>query len=517
MISLIFKGIWISLLGYASSYFFQFLIDDIQKTTPFFYMIVLCLAYGVIEMMKTYQEKVKTKQTLSFQKAIDEDYVFTSSMNMLKLPQTFFYQDKGYIQSQLLSLFDLTQMSIECFERLFIDGISFIIFMIGMLIINYQMALVVLVMLICISAYTYHRLKSLEEVNKRYLEASFIYQHHILELIENQFLIKRFLLHQRTRERSYDLYLDMALQKEKHGLVLNQLQSTVSFFIYFFYTIILIMGFWMFQQHFITMGQLLMFYMLVSYCIEPIIHIVTLMSQYKQMSVIYEKYKAFEYVEEKEKIKLDEKIQTITFDNVSYAYGYQMPLFEHIDLKIERHMLVRGIIGSGKSTLLKLLMGFDLNYTGDIYINQHELRMLDLSSLYRHIGYTTETPTFLHLPLYDNFLCQDEKKIIRYLKDFGQEGLIEMFHLVLDEDGSPLSLGQRQIVALIRLLCQDYDVLILDEAFSHMDTRLANKVMRYLLKNDEGKIYIVVSHQTKIVNKNMDYVIIEKGKLKNER
>ena len=54
----------------------------------------------------------------------------------------------------------------------------------------------------------------------------------------------------------------------------------------------------------------------------------------------------------------------------------------------------------------------------------------------------------------------------------------------------------------------------MDEAFSHLDTRLANKILRYLLKNDEGKIYIMVNHQTKIVNKDMECVIIEKGKIK---
>ena len=98
----------------------------------------------------------------------------------------------------------------------------------------------------------------------------------------------------------------------------------------------------------------------------------------------------------------------------------------------------------------------------------------------------------------------------KYLRAFGMKDLIEMFHLVLSEDGSPLSLGQRQVVALVRLLCQTYDVLILDEAFSHMDSTLANKIMKYLLKNDEGKIYIMVNHQTKLVNKNVGCVIMGK-------
>ena len=263
-----------------------------------------------------------------------------------------------------------------------------------------------------------------------------------------------------------------------------------------------------------TMGQLMMFYMLVSYCIQPVLNIVTLASQYKQVSLIYEKYKNFEIDEQPSLETLNQSITSIRYDDVSYAYGYQMPVLEHIDLDIHHHLWIKGATGSGKSTLLKLLMGQDNTYQGDIYMNGQELRQIDLSSLHQHIGYLNETPTFLHMTLKDNFLCPDEKKIQFYLKTFNQEQLIDMFHIVLNEDGSPLSLGQRQVVALIRMLCREWDVLIMDEAFSHLDTRLANKILRYLLKNDEGKIYIMVNHQTKIVNKDMECVIIEKGKIK---
>lgn len=87
--------------------------------------------------------------------------------------------------------------------------------------------------------------------------------------------------------------------------------------------------------------------------------------------------------------------------------------------------MVKRKTGSGKSTLLKLLLGYDYHYTGDIYINQKELRNIDNQSLYRRIGYLNDTPTFLHLSLWDNFLCDDEKKVKKYLKAFSKEELFE--------------------------------------------------------------------------------------------
>ncbi|MCD8029239.1 MAG: cysteine peptidase family C39 domain-containing protein [Erysipelotrichaceae bacterium] len=235
MTSLILKGIYISLLGYVSSYFFQVLIDRITITTPFFYMAVLSLAYCLIEIIKTKIEKTKTGEMIHLQRAIDEDDVFASSMNLLKQPYSFFYQDKGALQSQLLSLFDLSEMSSACFERLFIDGSAFIVFMIGMLILNYKMALCVIFMSILITIFTYKRLTTLQEMNRQYLEAGYVYQHHILELIENQFLNKRFRILQKQRERSYHLFLDEALLKEQQSIFVNKMQTTIQYIIYFIY------------------------------------------------------------------------------------------------------------------------------------------------------------------------------------------------------------------------------------------------------------------------------------------
>lgn len=514
MISLIWKGLWIAVIGYGSSYFFQILIDYIHLKTAFFYMVILAMAYTTLECIRTYMAQLKMKEMIHLQKAMDEDYVFQSLMNMLKQPHSFFYQDHGVIQSQLLSLFDLTEMSLECFEKFFLDGLFFVVLFVGMCLLNIWLALIVAVTFIVICVISYFRLKDFQSINKNYLEAHYLFRHHVLELIDNHSLIRYFHLFQRQRERSYHVYLDEALLKEKQALFLNQFQSLIQYLIVLCYGIVLLVGFYLFHLQHITMGQLIMFYMLVSYCIQPVLNMVALASQYKQVSLIYDKYKNFEVDLEKSKCTLDQPITSIRYDDVTYAYGYQLPVLEHIDLNIQHHLWIKGITGSGKTTLLKLLLAEDLAYQGDIYINDLELRQIDLASLYEHIGYLNETPTFLHMTLQDNFLCQDEKKIQFYLKTFGQESLNDMMHIVLSENGYPLSLGQRQVVALIRMLCRDWDVLILDEAFSHMDTRLANKILRYLMKNDEGKIYIMINHQTKIVNKNMECVIIEKGKIK---
>lgn len=513
---LIKKGLWIACIGYFSSYFFQIIVDYIQMNTAFFYVIVVCVMYGLLEIEKTYLSNKKAYYMIRLTRAFDEDYVFQSSMNMLDFPLSFFDQDKGYIQSQLLSLFDLSDMSVECFEKVFLDVVSFLVFVIGMLLINISMTVIVIFMMIIVGCYAFSRLKKLQQFHKLYLESYLRYQHHLLELIENSFLIRTFRLNKFIHKKSQQQYQESASSKQQQALFINETQTHIHYIVYAFYIVVMVYGFYMFQHQVLTMGQVMMFYMLMSYALDPLFHIVQLLSQYQYMSLIYEKYKVFQKQEKPIKDTIEDKIQKITFDNVGYSYGYQTPLFEHVDLKIDKHLLIQGSTGSGKSTLLKLLMGYDENYIGDIYMNDQNLSSIDLTSLYKHIGYMDGTPSFLHETLFDNFLCDDLDKIKYYLDIFHQTHLQEMFHIVLNEDGSPLSLGQRQVVGLIRLLCQHYDVLILDEAFCHMDQELEKRILDYLFTEYRDCLYIMVNHRTNIMYNNCDCVIIEDGKIKSK-
>ena len=81
--------------------------------------------------------------------------------------------------------------------------------------------------------------------------------------------------------------------------------------------------------------------MLVSYCIQPVLNMVTMLAQYKQVSLIFEKYKAFLLEKEVEKQWIEQPITSIVLDNVSYAYGYQLPIIEHLDLTIDHHLLIK--------------------------------------------------------------------------------------------------------------------------------------------------------------------------------
>ena len=369
----------------------------------------------------------------------------------------------------------------------------------------------VLIMHFCVIVLSYKYYHHIESVNKEYIESLYIYQHHLLERISNHRLIRQFRLHRKEEKRSFSYFDNNADSKQLQQIMTTQYEHNIHVIVYIFYTFIMLIGFYFFKQSQLTMGEILMFYMLVSYSIEPMISVVGLFVQYDKILVIYEKYKSYQEAYKK-KDKIKDKIKTITFENVSYSYGYALPIFEHLDFIIDKHTILKGESGCGKTTLLKLMIGYDEDYNGNIYLNNQELRTVDLNSLYQHMTYVEGEPTFLHTTLFDNFIYEDVNKIIELLKYFQHEELIDMFHITLSEDGFPLSLGQRQLVSFIRAILKDSEVYIFDESFSHMDSSLYQRVERYLKKIGDDKIYIMVSHRMNVTKKGWDMITIDNSK-----
>lgn len=229
MISLIWKGLWIAVIGYGSSYFFQILIDYIHLKTAFFYMAILAMAYTTLECIRTYMTQLKMKEMIHLQKAMDEDYVFQSLMNMLKQPHSFL-SGSWCDSKSIIKSFDLTEMSLECFEKFFLDGLFFVVLFVGMCLLNIWLALIVAVTFIVICVISYFRLKDFQSINKNYLEAHYLFRHHVLELIDNHSLIRYFHLFQRQRERSYHVYLDEALLKRKTSFIFKSISVFNSIF-----------------------------------------------------------------------------------------------------------------------------------------------------------------------------------------------------------------------------------------------------------------------------------------------
>ena len=154
---------------------------------------------------------------------------------------------------------------------------------------------------------------------------------------------------------------------------------------------------------------------------------------------------------------------------------------------------------------------------GQILINGKDITQINQNSLYAKMKYLDKNIVFYQETLEFNLIFDNHNKyqqMIDLLKYFHLDELIEHLQDKIDRQGSQLSSGQGELVMIIRALLCDLDVLILDEAFSHIDEQRLQLLFDYL--SSLPIILIIVSHQINIMNKEYDCVIIESGKIISE-
>lgn len=203
---------------------------------------------------------------------------------------------------------------------------------------------------------------------------------------------------------------------------------------------------------------------------------------------------------------LDSDIKTIEFNRVGFRYKEDLPdVFKEISFQLEKGDKVRveGENGSGKTTLIKLLLGLYQPTSGTITINGIDAATVNCDSLRQRIGIVSQNIFLFRGTVLDNILYgQNTKKRKDVQTLIGQLGLQDYMGRLakgldteISQDTSGVSGGQAQIIAFIRALLSEKDVIILDEPISNVDAETRKLILRILKKRDYGGILIVISHQ----------------------
>ena len=166
-------------------------------------------------------------------------------------------------------------------------------------------------------------------------------------------------------------------------------------------------------------------------------------------------------------------------------------------------MAIVGESGSGKSTLLKLLMGFYDPTEGRILIDGVDLRDFELASLRARIGLVSQEPFIFNGTMRENIALgrpgATREEVIAAARAAGLDefiaGLPERYETVIGERGANLSGGQRQRLAIARALLRKPEILIFDEATSHLDTATERAIQENLRTALAGKTVVLVAHR----------------------
>ena len=211
-------------------------------------------------------------------------------------------------------------------------------------------------------------------------------------------------------------------------------------------------------------------------------------------------------------------IETIEFKDMSFSYVENQKLIEKFNLKIKKGQKVAivGPTGAGKTTLINLLMRFYDPVSGDIYINGLSTKEFSKSSLRKNVGMVLQETWIFEGTILDNirYLKQDasEEEAIKAATKAHADIFIETLpekYVTRVSNRSGLSEGQRQMIAIARVMLLNPNLVILDEATSNIDTRSEKLITDAFDLMMKEKTSIVIAHRLSTIEK-ADVIIVMK-------
>ncbi|GFP76966.1 Vitamin B12 import ATP-binding protein BtuD [Clostridium fungisolvens] len=211
----------------------------------------------------------------------------------------------------------------------------------------------------------------------------------------------------------------------------------------------------------------------------------------------------------------------VTFEHVDFRYVEDVPLIEdmNLDVKQGHTVAIVGPTGAGKTTLVNLLMRFYEINAGKIKIDGVDINDIKRSELRKMFGMVLQDTWLYNGSIKDNIAYGKEdatmEEIVRAAKaahaDHFIRTLPEGYDTILNEEGTNISQGQKQLLTIARAILADPAILILDEATSSVDTRtevLIQKAMNNLMN---GRTSFVIAHRLSTIRDAELILVMNKG------
>jgi ATP-binding cassette subfamily B protein len=213
----------------------------------------------------------------------------------------------------------------------------------------------------------------------------------------------------------------------------------------------------------------------------------------------------------------------IEFRNVSFEYVPGRPALRDVSFAVQPGQMAAlvGPSGAGKTTITYLIPRFYDPSDGSILIDGHDLRDVTLDSFRSQMGMVTQETFLFHSSIKENLLygrpdaTQDEIEAAcqaAQLHDF-IVGLPEGYDTVVGERGLRLSGGEKQRLAIARVLLKDPRILILDEATSHLDSLAEGLIRRALEPLLQGRTTIAIAHRLSTILRADLILVLDNGRL----
>ncbi len=213
----------------------------------------------------------------------------------------------------------------------------------------------------------------------------------------------------------------------------------------------------------------------------------------------------------------------IEFKDLSFQYSNGEKVLEHFNLKIKAGETIAlvGETGSGKTTIVNLICRFYEAQSGQILIDDTDIKEISLDCLHSNIGYVLQNPHLFSGTIKDNIrygnLEASDEEIIEAARLVQADEFIsqlkDQYDFKVGEGGNGLSTGQKQLISFARAILADPVFFILDEATSSIDTEMEKEIQDAIRKVLKNRTSIIVAHRLSTIVDADRIIVLKKGKI----
>ncbi len=454
-------------------------------------------------------------------------------MTIVSLETYHKYRAGDLVQLEIGDIENIANGLFSVFKSLLEGVLTIIITIVMMFIVNWVLAVVVIVLsplsiLVSkfIASFTHKSFKKQAELQAKLTEMS-------LETLSNSDLVQSL----NYEEQSYLKFEKKNKELDKKGTValfsaswVNPSTRLVNNTIYAFLGVLGIIMIYAlngneslsFLSTNLTLGGLASFLTYTNQYTKPFNEISNVISEYETALFSYKRLDAFlENLSQGDNGSLEvENISTIEFEHMDFSYDPNKKLIEDFSQKISKgeKVAIVGPTGAGKTTLVNILMNFYQPLGGDIKFNGQSYKDISAKSLHKYFGMVLQETWIFSGTILDNVrygkLDSTEEEVIEACKKAHADTFINTlphgYHTkVSAKEG--LSEGQRQMIAIARVMLLKPDIVILDEATSNVDTRSEKYITDAFDEMMKNRTSIVIAHRLSTIRSADTILVLNNG------
>ena len=526
--STVFAIVGPKVLGNATTELFEGFMGKISGTSSInfdainYILVTLCILYLVSAILSYLQNfimsNVSQKITYKMRKDISE--------KINRMPLSFFEgKNYGEIQSTIVNDVDTLSQGLNQSVTQLITSVTMLIGIFVMMISINVIITVITLLILPISGYLVAQVvkrsqKYFRDVQN--LNASI--NGSIEEMYHNQVVVKAFNAEEKVLKEFNEYNDELYVAGWKSQFVSGIMMPLINFIGNISYVIAAIIGAIFASRGIMAVGEIQSMFQYSRQFSNPIGQIAQVLNMIQSMIAASERIFNFLEVEEEvvdtdKPVSIDNIKGNVSFDDISFGYNKDKLIIKDVsvDIKSGQKVAIVGPTGAGKTTIVKLLLRYyDVN-KGSIKVDGEDIRDYSRSDLRSLFGMVLQDTWLFNGTIMDNLrygkLDASDEDVINAAKavhiDHFIHTLPDGYNMVINEESSNISSGQKQLLTMARAVLADPKILILDEATSNVDTRMELMIQKSMDQLMKGRTSFVIAHRLSTI-KNADIILVMK-------